>query len=101
MKLVENKLRVVHVPQVPMEGYSVEVFNEREAFLIEQAFAGQHLFLYSKNVIPDYSNVIFVEMFKNGKWVDYYNEDEMMDWDEFVETYEDYVNSGSVQLLNS
>lgn len=92
MKLVKNKLRVVHIPQVPMDGYIVEVQNEREAFLIEQSFAGQHLFLLQSNVIPDYSNAIFIEMFEDGEWVNYYNHEEEMEWDFFIETYEDYVS---------
>ncbi len=92
MKLIKNKLKVTHIPQVPMEGYEVEVNNEREAFLIEQSLAGQHLFLLHKDIISDYSNFTSVEMFENGEWVDYYNEEEDMDWEDFVETYEDYVN---------
>lgn len=94
MVKVKNKLRVVHIPQVPMEGFVVEVNNEREAFLVEQALAKQHLFLYSKGIIPDYSNVIFVEMLTDEEWEDYYNEQEDMNWEEFVEHYEDYVNGG-------
>lgn len=95
MKNVKNKLRVVHIPQVPMEGFIVEVQNEREAYLIEQTLANQHLWLYKKNVIPDYANIISVEMWdddldadgKGEKWTDYWNEEEMMEWDEFAKTY--------------
>ena len=28
------------------------------------------------------------------EWEDYYNEQEDMNWEEFVEHYEDYVNGG-------
>ena len=92
MKLVENKLRVVHIPQVPMKGFRVLVENEREAFLIQETLANQHLWLEKNNVIPDYSNVIFVEMFDNGKWQDYYNDKDELDWEQFCEKYSDYVN---------
>lgn len=99
MRLTENRLRVVHIPQVPMKGFAVDVMNEREAFLIDHAFANQHLFLLEKNVIPEYSNVIFVQMWdenlepdKDGeKWTDYYNEHEDMEWEEFTKTYTEYV----------
>lgn len=101
MNLVKNKLRVIHIPQVPMEGYKVEVLNEREAFLIAQSFAGQHLFLFSKNVIPDYANAIFIEMFDDGEWTDYWNEKEGVDWDGFIELYEDYVNTGKVNTVSA
>ncbi len=89
MKNITHKIRVTHIPQVPMQGFSVEVKNEREAYLLENTLANQHLFLLENNVIPDYSNAIFIEMFEDGYWCDYYNEDEGMEWDEFVETYKD------------
>ena len=91
MKLVNKPLRVTHIPVLGQIGFSVEVNNEREAFLVEQALASQHLFLLNQGIIEDYSNVIFVEMMEN-EWEDYYNEQEMMEWDEFVYTYEDYCN---------
>ena len=85
MIAVKNKLRVVHIPQVPMKGFTVEVENEREAYLVYNVMADQHLFLFENNVIPDYSNVIFIEMLEDGEWVNYWNESEMMEWDEVVE----------------
>lgn len=131
---VPNKIRVCHFPQVPCKPFIVEVENEREAYLVEQALANQHLWLYDNDFIPDYCNAITVDMwdenetkeyfayknlkfdsedtFKNyvkknpelknqnwnklkqdclvteqGNWVDYWNESECMEWDEFKETY--------------
>jgi len=100
MKLTKNKLRVVHIPQVPMKGFIVEVKSEREAYLISDTLASQHLWLFKQNVIPDYSNMISIEVWDDNlepdedgeKWTDYYNDDEFMDWDEFTEAYNDYVN---------
>ena len=94
MKKVSNKLRVLHYPQIPCEPFFVDVKNEEQAFLIREALADQHLFLYDNNIIPDYSNAISVVMWDedsdgegNADWVDYYNEEEAMEFDEFVETY--------------
>ena len=87
MNQVTNKLRVIHIPQVPMEGFVQNVNSEREAFLLEKAFSMQHLFLFENNLIEDYCNVICVEMFEDGEWVDYWNETEMMEWDEYRDTY--------------
>lgn len=93
---VKNRLRVCHYPQVPCEPFIVEVNNEREAYLIAETLANQHLWLYNNKFIPDYCNVITVEMWEGEldhdgdlfyDWVDYYNESECMDWDEFVQTY--------------
>ena len=82
MKNVKNKLRVIHFAQVPCEPFIVEVKDEKEAFKILTVLADQHLFLYKNNIIPDYNNVIAVEMFEDGEWIDYWNDEELMGWDE-------------------
>lgn len=95
MKSITNKMRVCHFPQVPCKPFIVMVKNEQEAHKIEMVLAEQHLFLFANNIIPDYSNVITVEMWdddmepdENGEnWTDYFNEEEGMEWDEFVDTY--------------
>lgn len=89
MKLSPNMLRVVHFPQVGSlkECFLVPVKDEEQAALIVNTLAAQHLWLEKKNVIPDYSNAIMVEMFEDGEWIDYYNHEEEMEWDEFEETY--------------
>lgn len=98
MKNVKNKLRVVHFPQVGScgESFKVEVKDEEQACLILNTLANQHLWLEKNNIIPDYSNAIFVEMYdesmeeETGKpfgWGNYWNEEEGMEWDELEETY--------------
>jgi hypothetical protein len=94
MQKVTNKLRVSHYPQIPCKPFIVEVKDEEQALLIRETLANQHLFLFDNNMILDYSNVITVEMWDensdgegNADWVDYYNENENMEFDEFVETY--------------
>lgn len=96
MKNVTKKLRVVHFPQVGSckESFKVEVKDEEQANLVLNTLANQHLWLEKNNIIPDYSNAIFVEMYDNdidgegtAGWCNYYNEEEFMDFDEFVETY--------------
>ena len=101
MKNVKNKLRVSHFPQIPCKPFIVEVKDEEQALLIRETLANQHLFLFDNNFIPDYSNIITIEMWDensdgegNPDWVDYYNEEEGMEFDEFVETYLS-VNVGS------
>ena len=94
MHKVTNKLRVLHYPQVPCTPFFVDVKDEEQALLIRETLANQHLFLFDNNFIDDYSNVILVVMWDensdgegNPDWVDYYNEAEGMEFDEFVETY--------------
>lgn len=93
---VPNKIRVCHFPQIPCKPFIVEVNNEREAYLIEQVFANQHLWLFENKIIPDYCNAITVEMWEGEidhdgdmihDWVDYWNESECMEWEEFKQTY--------------
>ncbi len=94
MKNVTNKLRVCHFPQIPCKPFEVEVKDEEQAYLISETLANQHLFLLDNNFIPDYSNIILVQMYDenadgegNADWVDYWNEEEQMEWDEFSMTY--------------
>jgi uncharacterized protein YdhG (YjbR/CyaY superfamily) len=89
MKTVTNKLRVLHYPQVPCKPFIIDVKDEEQAFLISETLANQHLFLYDNGFIPDYANAITVEMWDENEqdWVDYFNEEEEMDFDEFVLTY--------------
>lgn len=87
MKNVQNKLRVAHFPQLSCKPFTVEVKDEEQAYLMIEALANQHLFLFDNNFISDYSNILLVEMLEDGEWVDYWNEEELMEFDEFVETY--------------
>jgi hypothetical protein len=87
MKNVKNKLQVWHHPQVSCNHFFVDVKDEAEAKKIMDVLADQHLFLYNEGIIYDYSNVISVVMFENGEWVDYCNEEEGMEFNEFADTY--------------
>ena len=95
---IPNKIRVVHFPQVGSckESFNVEVKDEEQANLILNTLANQHLWLEKHQIIPDYSNMIFVEMYdesideetdKPYGWCNYWNEEECMEWDELQETY--------------
>lgn len=90
MDTTSKKLRVWHIPQVPMKAFYIPVENEREAALIMNAIALQHVWLERNRVIPDYSNAMGVEIFDNdvdgfgnSGWTDYWNEEEGFEWDEY------------------
>lgn len=79
---VPNKLRVSHFPQIPCKPFIVEVEDEYQAYFTIETLANQHLFLYENNFIPDYSNVLLVQMLdEDGEWVDYFNEEMGEEWD--------------------
>lgn len=84
---VNKPLRVYHIPQLGLSGtptFYVSVKDETEAAKVANALADQHLFLLENGIIPDYSNIIGVEMEEDGEWVDYFHE-EVGDWDEVEE----------------
>lgn len=97
MKNVPNKLRVLHYPQVGSgKVYIVEVADELQAYFTINLLADQHLFLFDNNFIPDYANVLLVQMWDDtydeegsvGGWTGYYNEEEGMDWDDVEQYFE-------------
>lgn len=89
------KLKVSHFPQVPCKSFEVEVPNEQIAYMLDEVLAQQHIFLYNNQIIPDYSNVIIVEMWNENEqeWEDYWNEDEAMEWNELIQTYSHYFKN--------
>ena len=89
MKQTNNKLRVIHYPNIPCEFFFVEVKDEDEALLIKETLADQHLFLFDNGFIPDYTNHISVQMMNNGVWVEYCNEFSELEFDDFIENQND------------
>ena len=98
MKKVQNKLRVVHFPQVGSSAgfFEVAVKDEEQAAFTINLLANQHLWFFENKIIPDYCNMIAVQMYnetideETGKpygWVYYYNEEECMIWGELEDTY--------------
>jgi len=89
MNKVTNKLEVWHYPQVPCEPFRVSVVDEAMADIVVNMLADQHLFLYEKNMIGDYNNIISVMMYDEDTdtWEEYYNVEDDMDFDEFVEAF--------------
>lgn len=73
MQLIKHKIRVLHHPQIPCKPFIREVNNEREAYLLIETLADQHLFLFHNKFIPDYANIVTLEMFEDGEWCSYYN----------------------------
>jgi hypothetical protein len=81
-----KRLRVVHIPQMGANdnaSFTVEVDSEKEAKLVSDAIGNQHLWLFDNGYIPDYSNIIYVEVYEDDEWLSY--EKDGMDWDEYVE----------------
>ena len=72
------KLRVWWIPQVPMESFTVEVRNLREARLLLNTLAKYDQFQLDHNVKPDYTNTGGVHVFNqdgDNEWTDWWSDD--------------------------
>ena len=52
-----SRLRVWHIPQVPMKAFHVEVETTEEAVKVLNILADYDLFQYENRVKPDYCNM--------------------------------------------
>lgn len=71
----EQKLRVWWIPQVPMKPFRTEVKSLVEAKLLLNTLAQYDIFQFENNIKPDYCNVGGLEVFEDGEWTDWYDED--------------------------
>lgn len=101
MKNINKPLRVLHYAQIPCKPFIVSVKDEYEAYKIMNTLADQHLFLFDKKIIPDYSNMLLVQMEDEDGWVDYYNEEEAFEWSEVEEYIEQLTQSKELPLTYS
>lgn len=82
-----SKLRVWHIPQVPMKAFFVEVKTVEEGVRMMDALANYDAFQYDNHVKPDYCNANGLQIWDEGltdeemadmelkdRWVDWYSE---------------------------
>lgn len=70
-----GSLRVWWIPQVPMKPFHVAVNSVHEAKLLLDTLAKYDAFQLENNIKPDYSNAGGLEIFKDGEWCDWVDED--------------------------
>lgn len=72
-----KKLRVWHIPQVPMRAFYVYVDSVEQAINVLDILAEYDLFQYKNNVKPDYCNAQGLEEWceEDYEWHEWYNED--------------------------
>lgn len=85
-----NKLRVWHIPQVPMKAFHVEVETTEEAVKVLNILADYDLFQYENRVKPDYCNMQGLEEWDEEEkmWCDWYSDDGL-DIHEYARTISD------------
>jgi len=70
-----QKLRVWWIPQVPMKAFRYDVKTVEEAKLLIDALAKYDIFQYENNVKPDFANAGGLEMFEDGEWCEWYDDE--------------------------
>lgn len=72
----KGELRVWWIPQLGMENVFYEsVETPKEAKKILDAFARYDLFQLENNVKPDFANAGGLEVFEDGEWCEWYDEE--------------------------
>lgn len=69
------QFRVWWIPQVPMSPFHVTVNNPKEARLILDTLAQYDIFQFENNIKPDYSNAGGLEVYEDGEWNEWHDED--------------------------
>ena len=77
----DGTLCVWWIPQVPMEPFHVEVKSIGEARKILEVLAQYDIFQFKNNVKPDYCNAGGLEVFQDGEWFEWYDEEDGDDID--------------------
>lgn len=95
-----NKLRVYHIPQVPMKPFLVEVTSVQEAVRMMKALLDYDEFQLDNNIKPDYFNVCGLQMWDetltDQDLIDMGLEDRWVEW--FIETEDDYYDDPVVYI---
>ena len=60
--------RVCVIPQVPGKAFAVQVDDSEAARQLADALGDFQLFLLAENVMPDYSNCVWVDCWEDGEW---------------------------------
>ena len=81
----EGDLRVWHIPQVPGSPFTWNVSTPDEAVNILNLLGEYDNFEYEENIKPDYSNAGGLEVYENGEWVEWYDEELGRDIQEYAD----------------
>ena len=71
----EGDLRVWWIPQVPGQPFIVPVKTTLEGRLLLDTLAEYDMFQLRENIKPDFSNAGGLNIWEDGEWVDYCDEE--------------------------
>lgn len=72
---IEGELKVWWIPQIPMKPFEMPVSDKYEAVLLLATLAKYDLFQLENNIKPDFSNAGGLQVFEDGEWCDWCDED--------------------------
>ena len=72
----EGNLSVWHIPQVSMRAFRVSVNTPRDGYHLMQYLACYDLFQLEQNIKPDFANAQGLDVFEDGEWVTWYDDDD-------------------------
>ena len=70
-----QQLRVWWIPQIPGKPFHVGVDTVEEGVKIMEVLAEYDLFQYENKIKPDYANVGGLEIFEDGEWCSWYDDE--------------------------
>ena len=70
-----SNFRVWWIPQIPMKAFHVDVADLVQAKLLLETLADYDAFQFENNIKPDYCNMGGLEVFEDGEWVEWYDEE--------------------------
>ena len=73
-ELIEPRLKVWWIPQVPMKAFEVEILSLAEGVKLLDVLANYDLFQFENRIKPDYCNAGGIVMLEGDGWVDWYDE---------------------------
>jgi Superinfection exclusion gene product 17 len=78
----EGALRVWWISQVPMKPFRVRVADLEQAAFLLDVLGAYDFFQYEENVKGDFYNVGGLEVFEEGEWMSWYDEETGEGFDE-------------------
>ena len=87
----QNNFRLYYAyfgPRPNATMFTIPVSSIYEAALVKHTLAYSDLIKYGQGVTPDYDSMIGLEVFENGEWVDWYDEDGNDDMEAWLEENE-------------
>lgn len=97
----EGDLQVWWMPQIPCKAFDVPVKTLDEAVLILNILAKYDDFQLKNNIKPDYCNAGGLNVFEDGEWSTWYDEETGVDIDEWESEIKPFLSHSKISIDKS